>query len=520
VSVIQQTIFPLLQTNAADLVGKLFKQLFMVGITMIIASIIGIPVGILATRHATLKKIALGFAGTLQIIPGLALLVFLIPFFGIGVKPAIIALVLYALLPIISSTAAGIENVSKENIEAANGLGFTQLQRLWLIELPLALPTIISGLRIATTITVGTATLAAFIGAGGLGDFINRGLALNNTGLLLLGAVSAALLALILNFLIGKIEKYLIKKRATSLTHKSNWLIIGIVLLLIAACSYFNFSFPIVSDPNTIRIATTNFTEQFILGQIFKQLIENKTKLKVKLYPDLGTEQICFQAMQAKEIDLYPEYTGTAYLVQLKQPYKEMPRQQLFQLVKNSYAQQFNLIWLAPLGFNDTQAIAVNESFAKQRHVYTISGLAPIAKQLSLAAPAEFIKRPDGIPGLQKKYGLQFGSIKEMQPVLMYGAIKQQQVNAIVAFSTDGHISAYHLVLLKDDKKLFPAYDCAPLIRAETLLAHPELKFVLQKLAGAINDHTMQQLNTEVDLQKKTPAAVAKEFLQEKYLIN
>ncbi len=515
-----QGFFTLVQTNTTELYIKLFQQMFLVAVSVGFAILIGIPLGILVTRQPRLKKIVLGSAGILQIIPALALLAFLIPFFGIGVKPAIIALFLYALLPIISNTVTGLETVPKASIEAANGLGFTKLQRMWIVELPLALPTIITGIRIATTISVGTATLAAFIGAGGLGDFINRGLALNNTGYLLLGAVPAALLALALDFLIKQIEMVIIK--SNRITAKRNYWALGLVAAL--------FILPLISPivtayssvrnkDNTIRIATANFTEQFILGEILKQLIEAKTPLKVKLYSNFGTSEICFQALLNNQIDMYPAYTDLAFLNQLHQPYVGVPRKELFQRAKKAYLEKFNLSWLDPFGFDDAQALGVRNDFSQKHHVFTISELVPIAKRLTIAAPAEFIQRPDGMPGLQQAYHLQFGRVAEMVPTLMYIAILQRKVDVIVAFTTDGRIPAYHLLVLQDDKHLFPPYDCAPLVRMETLKKYPELIPILKLLANAIDDQTMQRLNYEVDLQKKTPAEVAHEFLLKKGLI-
>ena len=212
----QQTLTEFLADHMAELWVKLIQQIYLVGIATGVAIIIGIPLGIWATRNLRVRKPVLGLASILQTIPSLALLAFLLPFTGIGATPAIIALSLYALLPIIRNTLTGLEAIPKELIEAARGVGFTPRQRLWLVEMPLAMPTIIAGIRTATVISVGVATLAAFIGAGGLGDFINRGLAMNNTRLILLGAIPAALLALAFDGLIGCIERLLCYKRGLS----------------------------------------------------------------------------------------------------------------------------------------------------------------------------------------------------------------------------------------------------------------------------------------------------------------
>ena len=204
-----QTLFEFLLDKAPELWVKVLEHLFLTTVSTGIAIAVGVPLGIWITRNAMFRRTVLGAAGVVQTVPSLALLAFLLPFMGIGVRPAIVALTLYALLPIVRNTYTGIDGVSPPVVEAAKGVGFTDFQRLRLIEMPLALPVIVAGIRTATVICVGIATLSAFIGAGGLGDFINRGLALNNSRLILLGAIPAAILALLLDSLIGIIEKLL-----------------------------------------------------------------------------------------------------------------------------------------------------------------------------------------------------------------------------------------------------------------------------------------------------------------------
>jgi osmoprotectant transport system permease protein len=510
-------MFIFLQNNFHELLIKLVQQLYLVGAAIAIALLIGIPMGIFAAHHNRVRHWVLGFASILQTIPGLALLVFLLPFFGIGVVPAIVALSIYALLPIAANTVIGITTIPQENIEAATALGFTAWEQLIFVETPLAMPTIIGGIRIATTICVGTATLAAFIGGGGLGDFINRGLALNNTKFLMLGAIPAAFLALFLDFSLRAIQKNF--QNLQKPKRKKSYLIIIMSFILffpIAVFAFFNAS---NHTENTIRIGTANFTEQLILGELMAQLIEAKTHLKVERKFNLGTSELLQKSLLDNQIDLYPEYTGTAYLLALHQTYLGMSRQALYSYVKENYLKKYHLIWLSPFGFNDTQAIAVKYEFADRNHLKTISDLLPLENQLTLAAPPEFSQRPDGRVGLIQKYGLHFLSVKEMEPVLMYQAIKNNNVNVMVAFSTDGRVPVYHLHILQDDKNLFPPYDCAPLVRMSVLKLHPEIVNVLQLLSHKINDETMQKLNAEVDLEKRTPKEVAHDFLLKQGLV-
>lgn len=196
-----------------ELLIKFREHLLLTGISTSFAIVAGVPLGILIARHKIARGSVLGVAGIVQTIPSLAMLAFLLPLLGIGIKPAIVALTLYALLPIIRNTYTGLTNISGEIIEAAIGLGFTKKQQLWLVELPLALPIIFAGIRTAAVIGVGIATLSSFIGAGGLGDFINRGLAMNNTNLILLGAGAAAVLALTIDFFLGRVESLIWKRK-------------------------------------------------------------------------------------------------------------------------------------------------------------------------------------------------------------------------------------------------------------------------------------------------------------------
>lgn len=499
-----------INSNLSELGVKIAEQLYLVATAVGIALVIGIPLGILAARRIHLRHWIIGFAGILQTIPGLALLVFLLPFFGVGTKPAIIALAIYAILPITTNTLTGITTISNASIEAADALGFTGWQRLWMVELPLALPTIIAGLRIATTIAMGTATLAAFIGAGGLGDFINRGLALNDTKFLLLGAISSAILALLLDFLIRRLELGLQKRRLRKSFLGRGLLILffGIIVFVPVFVSYRH------AETNVIRVGSGDFTEQIIVAEIMSQLIEQKTSLKVARSFNLGSAQILINAMRNNHIDLYATYTGTSYLNTLHQEYLGLDRQALYQFVKAEYLKKFQLVWLMPFGFNDTQAIAVRNQFAKQHQLQNLTDLSRISANLIIAAPADFINRPDGLPGLFKKYGIRFKAVKEFQPTLMYDAIRYKDVDVILGFSTDGRIPAYDLTVLTDDKNLFPPYDAAPVIRLSVLKAHPELENVLQLLANKIDDKTMQQLNYQVSVEKRDPVDVARDFLR------
>lgn len=504
-----------------ELLNKLWQQLYLVMLSTSIATFVGVPLGMYLANKAKMSRIVLAIASVIQTIPSLALLAFLLPILGIGSKPAIVALTLYALLPILRNSVVAMQAIPESLQETSRSLGFSRWKQFYLIELPLALPMIIAGIRVAVVMNIATATLAAFIGAGGLGDFINQGLALGNHNLLFLGAVPAFLLAILLDGLLGMCESIFkvppkCKKWWNSLSCKVSVLVVFVTLF----SSFFSFMLfdQHVEKQNPITIASKNFTEQIILGEMISQLIEAKTTIPVIRKFNLGSTQVCQAALLRKEIDIYPEYTGSAYLIVLHGEQRLSP-QDLYQYVSSTYFERFRILWLPTLGFNNTEALAVRFADERLKHVHTISELVLIAPHLCLGAPSEFLGRPDGVPGLQKDYNLSFHRIVEMDPCLMYKALKNGSVDVISAFSTDGRILAYDLRLLIDDRRFFPSYDACFLVREDAVVQFPELVPILHLLDGKISDIEMQKLNDAVDEKKEMPEAVAKAFLEKKGLL-
>lgn len=267
-----------------------------------------------------------------------------------------------------------------------------------------------------------------------------------------------------------------------------------------------------------VRVGTKNFTEQLILGELMQQLIENRTELRVERRFNLGGTMICHGALIADEIDLYPEYTGTALTAILHREVIADP-DSAYQVVAAAYREKFDCQWLKPLGFNNTYAITVRRQDALANGWEKIGDLRAQAPGLSAGFTAEFAERPDGYPGLQKAYGFKFGQVRDLDPGLMYKAISQEQVDVICAFATDGRIPAYDLQPLADDRGFFPPYYAAPVVRADALMGHPQLRAALTPLAGVLSDSTMQRLNYEVDEKQREPRRVAREFLQDRGLI-
>ncbi|GAB2970717.1 hypothetical protein GCM10027049_00190 [Mucilaginibacter puniceus] len=372
----QQTLWGFMTQQSDKLATQTLQHIGLTFISLLIAVLIGLPLGIFIARKTKLSGPVLGVAGVLQTIPSIALLGFMIPLLGIGARPAIVALLLYALLPIIRNTYTGITGVDAAVKEAAVAMGMSKWQILLKVELPLAMPVILAGIRTATVINVGVATLASYIAAGGLGEFIFGGISLNNTNMILAGAIPAALLAIIFDFLLSRLQNLNLKKlkRAT--------VALPVVLVVMAS----------------------------------------------------------------------------------------------FYFIPSAYGSKLT------------------------------AGFTP-----------EFMGRQDGNLGLQSRYGLKIHTIV-ISDAVMYKAAFEKELDVISGYSTDGRLKAYGLVVLDDDKKIFPPYYCAPIVRNESLQKFPDLEKTLNLLSGQINDSVMTELNYRTDYLHQTPERVAKDFLVSKKL--
>ncbi len=471
------------------------EHLVLVGLSILIAAGIGLPLGVLMTRKPGLSGPILTLANAVQTIPSLALFGFLIPLpfiGGIGARTAIVALVLYSLLPIIRNTFTGISGVDPAIREAGRGMGMTDLQLLWSVEIPLALSVIFAGLRVATVLCVGIATIAAAVGAGGLGMFIFRGVSMVDSRLILAGAIPAAALALIADFGLGAIEKRF-----------SKLLCLLVIAAGLSSCSH--------SD--RVVVGSKNFTEQVIMGEMLAQQIERKTHLPVDRKLNLGGTIVCHEALTAGQIDTYVEYTGTGLTAILKEP-PAKDSNLAYQTVKDAYKSRFGIEWTEPLGFNNTFAIIVRKSDAEQFGLRTISDAAPRTSRWVAGFGYEFIEREDGYPGLVKTYNLRFPSEPRVMDLgLTYKAVAGHQVDLIAGNSTDGLIGALGLVVLEDDKHYFPPYDAVPLVREAVITKHPEIREALRALGGKVSEEQMRLMNYAVDGEHKDVKQVVKEFL-------
>ena len=517
------TLFEFFAQNRREFVELVVEHLFLVIMSTGVAVLIGVPLGILLTRRPGLSKPILGFANIMQTVPSLALFGFLIPLNiylfefkivgGIGARTAIVALVLYSLLPIIRNTFTGISNVDPAIRDAGRGMGMTDRQLLFQVELPLALGVILAGVRVATVICVGTATIAAAIDAGGLGRYIFRGLRANDNILILAGAVPAALIALGADLLLGYFEKAMqLGAAARAKSKKLLWAGASIVLLFVGGMYFLTGN-----NAGRIAVGSKDFTEQVILGEILAQAIEAKTGMQVERRFDLGGN-LAHDALVGGEIDLYVEYTGTGLLAILKEPPLADP-QEVYRRVKAAYAKRFNIEWTEPLGFNNTFAILIRGDDAKKLGLKTVSDVAQVSSQWRAGFGQDFMSRADGYAGFSKAYGLHFEATREMDLSLTYRALAENQVDLIAGNSTDGLISRYRLFQLEDDRHYFPPYDAVPVVRQAIMQKHPELRATLKGLSGILTVDEMRKLNYAVDGEKRQAKDVAREFLRGKGLV-
>lgn len=267
-----------------------------------------------------------------------------------------------------------------------------------------------------------------------------------------------------------------------------------------------------------IRVGSKDFTEQFIIGEMYALALEN-AGFDVERKLNLGGTPVAHESLLNDEIDLYPEYTGTGLLTVLKLP-ADSDQQAVYETVSESYQSQFDLVWLEPAPMNNTQALAMTQEKAAELGISTISDMAAQAGDLVMVGPPEFQAREDGLPGIQAAYGdFQLQEYKAVDPGLRYRALVDGEADVAVAFGTDGEISAYDLVVLEDDQQLFPPYQVAPVVRQSALDANPELAETLNALAPLLTNETMQRLNFEVSGNQQEPADVARDFLTEEGML-
>lgn len=510
------TFFEFLKQNLPELLALTREHIFLVFLSTGLAILIGVPLGILLTRVRSLQTPILGFANIMQTVPSLALFGLLIPIpflGGIGARAAIIALALYALLPVIRNTVTGILGIDAKIREAAVAMGMTNWQILKMVELPLAAPVILTGIRVAVVISVGVATVAAAVGAGGLGMYIFRGLRQNDNNLLLAGALSSAALALLADFALGQFEKsFEIRERASAGRRK---LLAGVAATFIIAVVVTGLLPGIrgtAAGPGKIVVGSKDFTESVILAEILALTLE-KRGVVVERQLELGGN-LAHDALLSGRITVYPEYTGTAYTAILKHTPITDP-QAVYDQTKTEYLEKFGLVVGPSLGYSNGFAILVRGDIARKNNLKRVSDAVPIAKNWQAGFGQDFMSRADGYPGFSKAYGFNFArQPREMDLSLTYRALASGELDIIAGNETDGLIAALDLVQLADDRHYFPPYQAVFIARRD---APDVLTEVLEKLAGAISTEEMRSLNYEVDGNKRTPKEVAAEWVNQRF---
>ena len=511
-------VFTLLQERWPEVLLRLVQHLELVGIALAIAVSIGFGLGLVLAPHPRWARSALMTANVVQTIPSLALLAFLLPLLGIGAAPAICALALYAIMPILRNTLTVLQDESQNLAAIGLALGLTPREILWRIRIPQGVPLLVSGLRTAAVWSVGTATLSAFIGAGGLGEFINRGISLLDPALMLLGAVPAALLALGIDLLLGALEGDARRWRNGDYFPRRKWMGLSLLFagILLGLSGLSALRSPVRSaqtatSPSAqtpIRIGTKNFAEQFVLGELIAQYLEAHGVPVERPLRGFQSTELIHGALVNGQIDLYVEYLGTAEQAILKLP--PAPGTDPMVRVRDAYDKQFHLAWLDGLGFSNTYAVITRADVA--HGATSLSQFAPMAPQLRIGLNSEFIERADGFPALEKTYGLHFAQVETLDVGLLYAALQNKQVDAIVGFSTDGRLTQPGLVVLQDNRAAFPRYDAVPVVSEAALKEHPLLGPLLHNLAGTLDEATMRRLNAEVEQQSRAPADVAQDY--------
>ena len=482
-----------------------------------------VPVGIAVTRNPRLEPGVLGVASVLQTVPSLALLALMVPVLAglgaalsglgfdlrsIGFLPAVVALTLYSVLPILRNTVTGIEGVDPALVEAARGVGMTERQRLWRVELPLALPVIVAGVRTATVWVVGTATLATPVGATSLGNYIFSGLQTRNFTAVVVGSAAAAALAIGLDGLVRLLERGLSgRSRATVALAASG---------LLALTLYAAAAFAIAAEGGGQRpvvVGAKTFTEQYILSELLALQVERETGRSARTVQSLGST-VAFDALRTGEIDVYVDYSGTIWATIMKRDELPEDRGAVLDGVADFLADEHGIELVGALGFENTYALAMRGDDARARGVESVSDLARHAPELEIGGDYEFFARAEW-KALESVYGLRFRAQRAMDAALMYQAVAAGEVDVISAYSTDGRIASQGLAVVRDDRGVIPPYDAIVLASPQLARDAPEVIDALRRLSGRVDASRMQRMNDAVDAGGAATAAVAEAFLKE-----
>lgn len=471
-----------------------------------LALLIALPLAIWSVRNRTVASITLGFASLVQTIPALALLALFFPLllalsalFGdaispLGFLPSLLALTLYALLPILRNAVTGLRSVEPAMVEAADGVGMTSLQKLWLVEAPLASTTIMAGVRTAAVWTIGAATLSTTVGQPSLGDLIFAGLQTQNWSLVLQGCVAAAGLAISVDLLLGLIESGIATRRHARIWAAAIALALGLALALWPAPQ---------SDKPVVTIGAKRFSEQYILARLIGRRLE-AAGYAVRYREGLGSA-VVYRALASDEVQVYVDYAGTIWTNEMQRQDSPSRARMLAEIARWTKAQH-GVQLVGPLGFENTYAFAVRPEDAERLDLKSLDDVVRVAPDFVFGTDVEFLERPEW-QMVQKAYPLRFKARRAFEPTFMYRALSLGEADIISAFSSDGRIAANGFVILADPKGAVPSYD-AILLASRSAAADPRLVAALRPLVGAIAVEKMRQANYRVDrdANKQSPA--------------
>jgi osmoprotectant transport system permease protein len=466
---------------------------------------LSVPLAILVGRVHALRAPVLALASIVQTIPGLALLALMVPLLRqIGFLPAVLALILYSVLPILRNTVTGIEQVDADLVEAGRGLGMTDRQLLFKVQLPLALPVIVAGVRTATVWVVGMATLSTPVGATSLGNYIFSGLQTQNHVAVLVGCLAAATLALVLDRIVGLFEHALFPRNGRLLAVAA-----ALLALVVAGAAVPALRLAAGGGLPRVVIGTKTFTEQYVLGELLAERMR-AAGFDVTLRGSLGST-VAFNALVSGALDVYVDYTGTIWANYMKRT-SNPGRAQILAGVSDWLETEHGVQIAAALGFENAYALAMRREQAATLRIASIADLAAHAPRLRIGGDYEFFDRPEWAD-VARRYGLSFRERVAMDSTLMYAALREGEVDVVSAFSTDGRIPAFDLVLLADPLEALPPYDAVVLVgpRAASLA---NLRETLRPLTGAISASAMQNANRAVDIDGEDVAAAARRLAQ------
>jgi osmoprotectant transport system permease protein len=457
---------------------------------------LSLPLAVVCLRVRVLRGPVLALASVIQTVPSLALLALMVVVFAtIGFIPAIVALVLYSMLPILRNTVTGIAGVDAYVIEAARGVGMTERQLLFKVQFPLAAPIIIAGIRTAAVWVCGIATLSTPVGQTSLGNYIFEGLQLRNNTAVTIGIVAAAILAISLDLLIRLMEMASERRSARLFVTAS----LTLCLLFAGGIS------PLIRPTSDVVVGAKTFTEQYVLAEAMTQRLRN-AGFRVRKAQGMGSS-ILFDALANGSVDCYVDYSGTLWTNVLKRS-DRVPPEQMIEEVKAYLEQRHGVLCLGPLGFENTYALAMRRDRAAALGIRTASDLARHTTQLKLGGDYEFFGRPEWMH-VRELYELEFAKTVSLDSTLMYPAVQSGQVDVIAAFSTDGRIAAYDLLVLNDNRRAFPSYDALLLI-SRSAASRRGFVATLVPLVDAISNESMRQANKFADVDGMPPSEAAK----------